>query len=103
MELKIYNMIKELEKIRSDLFAVIRSGERKNRRALLIAYKHIDKAVRALGAGKQAVPPREGAKQEAKYDAQPKEEEAQDTGPYLANNIPEPTGPERPRRKSKKP
>ena len=95
-------MTEDIIKIRAALFAVIRSGERKNRRALLVAYKHIDKAARALGAPKMDVPKRTST--EPVYEYQPEEvEEVEEPSLLLATNAPdEQPGPEKPRRKTKK-
>ena len=95
-------MTEDIIKIRAALFAVIRSGERKNRRALLVAYKHIDKAARALGAPKMDVPKRTST--EPMYEYQPEESEVvEEPQTLLATNAPEDQpGPEKPRRKTKK-
>ena len=86
----------ELTNLRNALFAILRSDERqKNRRALLLAYKHIDKAARILGAPRQEIPKRKGSDAQPQYSPQERTEQVE-TGVILANNQEEPTGREKP-------
>lgn len=91
-------MIDTLTTLRATLFAQIRSGERvKNRRAVLLAYKHIDKAIRVLGGPRLEIPRRTQGNSMPVYQAQP-EELAPETQPtvVLADNSAPQTGPEKP-------
>lgn len=91
-------MIDTLTTLRATLFAQIRSGERvKNRRAVLLAYKHIDKAIRVLGGPRLEIPRRTQGNPMPVYQAQP-EELAPETQPtvVLADNSAPQTGPEKP-------
>ena len=102
MVINYQQMTEDIIKIRAALFALIRAGERKNRRALLVAYKHIDKAARTLGAPKMDIPKRTGAA--PVYEYKPEEmEEIEEPQTLLATNAAEDQpGPEKPRRKNKK-
>lgn len=89
-------MQNKLIELRAELFAALRSGERqKNRRALLLAYKHIDKAARILGAPRQEIPSRRSKATEAQYVPQERTE-APEAGTVLADNSTPTTGPEKP-------
>ena len=91
-------MIDTLTTLRAALFAQIRSGERvKNRRAVLLAYKHIDKAIRVLGGPRLEIPRRTQGNPVPVYKAQP-EELAPETQPtvVLADNSAPQSGPEKP-------
>lgn len=95
---KTINMIDTLTTLRAALFAQIRSGERvKNRRAILLAYKHIDKAIRILGGPRLEIPRRTEGNPVPLYNAQ-EEELAPETQPtvVLADNSAPLTGPEKP-------
>ena len=91
-------MIDTLIELRAALFAQLRSGERaKNRRATLLAYKHIDKAARILGAPRLEIPRRTKGNPVPVYNAQ-EQELAPETQPtvVLADNSAPLTGPEKP-------
>jgi hypothetical protein len=95
---KKINMIDTLIELRAALFAQLRSGERaKNRRATLLAYKHIDKAARILGASRLDIPRRAKVNPVPVYQAQ-EQELAPETQPtvVLADNSAPLTGPEKP-------
>lgn len=95
---KKINMIDTLIELRATLFAQLRSGERaKNRRATLLAYKHIDKAARILGAPRLEIPRRTEGNPVPVYQAQ-EQELAPETQPtvVLADNSAPQTGPEKP-------
>jgi len=89
-------MQNKLIELRTELFAALRSGERqKNRRALLLAYKHIDKAARILGAPRQDIPSRQSKAAQPQYVPQ-ESIEAPEAGTVLADNSTPTTGPEKP-------
>ena len=96
-------MLDELIEIRQTLFSLIRGGERKNRRALLLAYKHVDKAARVLGAPKQEMPKRMNAASAPMYKNVEKEPEPiREDSPVLATNAPiDNLGAEKPIKKRK--
>ena len=86
----------KLIQLRTELFTALRSGERqKNRRALLLAYKHIDKAARILGAPRQDIPSRLSNAPLQQYVPQDAPE-APEAGTVLADNSTPTTGPEKP-------
>lgn len=86
----------ELTNLRNALFAILRSDERqKNRRALLLAYKHIDKAARIMGAARQEIPKRRTTDVKAVYSpVEPST--APEQGLILADNTEPATGKEKP-------
>jgi hypothetical protein len=96
-------MIDELVQIRATIFATLRSENVKHRRAVLIAFKHVDKAVRVLGGPKMDIPGRAASKNAVQYNAQEPEAVQETGGTVLADNAPPKTGPEKPVRKAKKP
>jgi hypothetical protein len=91
-------MIDTLIELRAALFAQLRSGERgKNRRATLLAYKHIDKAARILGAPRLEIPRRTQGNPVPVYKAQDAPQpQAPEPGVVLADNSAQQTGPEKP-------
>lgn len=91
-------MIDTLTTLRASLFAQIRSGERvKNRRAVLLAYKHIDKAIRVLGGPRLEIPRRTQGNPVPVYQAQDAPQpQAPEPGVVLADNSAPQTGPEKP-------
>jgi len=93
-------MKKELEIARNELWAYVKSNNRVNRRAVLEAFKMVDRACKRLGIAPidKTRPP-----SNAQQVAYPKTDEAKEVqdlseGPVLADNSTPETGPERPRR-----
>lgn len=93
-------MKKELESARNELWAYVKSNNRVNRRAVLEAFKMVDRACKRLGiAPIDKTRPPSNAQQVA-YPATDEAKEVQDLseGPVLADNSTPETGPERPKR-----
>jgi len=96
-------IVEDLKDVRQRIFAKLQEPKLPHRRSVLIAFKHVDKAIRVLGGPKMERPSRAASAEQAlQYNAQEPDAPQDTPSEVLADNAPAVTGPEKPTRKTRK-